>query len=210
MIRVAIVEDEPGLREQLAAQLGQHPEFAVVGVFADTEAALAGLAASPAEVVVTDIQLPGRSGIDLVREWKAGHPATQFLMLTMFEDEDRVFPALAAGATGYLLKRSMPAELASAVIDLHNGGSPMSSSIARMVVRAFQPAKPLATEKLSPREAELLSWLARGRTYKECADAMSLSLDTVRTYVRRIYEKLQVNCRHAAVTRLRTGRGFPP
>jgi DNA-binding NarL/FixJ family response regulator len=204
MIRVAIVEDDPVVREELGARLAQAGNLELRGVFASAEEAAAGLVPAAPDVAVVDIQLPGRSGIEPIALAKPALPATQFLILTTFVDDDLVFAALATGASGYLLKRSLPGEVADAVRDLHAGGSPMSSGIARKLVRAFQP--PARPEPLSAREAELLDRLARGRSYKECAAEMAVSLDTVRTYVRRLYEKLHVHSRHEAVRLTRTRR----
>jgi DNA-binding NarL/FixJ family response regulator len=134
-------------------------------------------------------------------------PETEFLMLTTFNDDDLVFEALRAGAMGYLLKRNQPLEIAAAIREIEDGGSPMSSSIARKVVGAFRQPDNEEYDPLSRREAELLDLLARGRTYKECADALELSIDTVRTHIRHIYKKLQVHSRHEAVAKM---RGFQP
>lgn len=171
--------------------------------FPDFESAAAALPKLKPDVVLADIQLPGRSGIELVREWKPRLPDTEFLMLTTFDDDDLVFDALRAGAMGYLLKRERLDTIADAIRDLRGGGSPMSSSIARKIVGTFREVDTDKTGSLAPRERELLDLLARGRTYKECADALVLSIDTVRTYIRRIYRKLQVRSRHEAVAKVR-------
>jgi DNA-binding NarL/FixJ family response regulator len=208
-IRVAVVEDEQALRQSLVALLNRAPGFACVGEFADGRSALEGLAATDADVILMDIQLPKLRGIECVRKLKEVLPDTPVLMFTMFADDEVVFEALEAGAVGYVLKRATPDYLLSAINDAHAGGSPMTSQIARKVVqrlhkpRASQPA----AEGISPREEELLQHLAKGRAYKEAAAAMGISLDTVRTYIRRIYEKLHVNSRQAAVERWREGTG---
>jgi len=167
-------------------------------------------------VVLMDIQLPGCSGIDCVKDLRPALPRTQFVMLTMFDDDDLVFNAIAAGANGYLLKRATTEEILDAVASVHLGGSPITSSIARKVVQAFRriaaAAQPptaapdvsaASDQGLSPREEEMLGHLARGLPYKEVADRMNISIDTVRSYIRRVYEKLQVHSRHEAVIKFR-------
>lgn len=209
LIRIAIVEDEPDLRAELAAQLGNQPDLVVVSVFADAETALANLEQANVDVVLTDIRLPGASGIELIRR-SPPQVRASFMVLTTFDDDDLVFGALEAGAAGYLLKRTVPEAIAEAVRELHRGGSPMSSSIARKVVETFRKSPP-AHEALSPRENQLLLRIAQGRSYKECASDLEISVDTVRTHIRRIYRKLQVRSRHEAVTALRqTPRNRPP
>ena len=206
MIRVAIVEDDPVVRQELATQLNQADDLRLDGVFSSMEEAAVPLAESRPDVVVVDIRLPGHSGIELIAQSKPILPATQFLILTTFDDDDLVFSALEAGASGYLLKRSLPGDVADSVRDLHSGGSPISSSIARKLVGTFQRPSPVTSTPLSARQEELLDRLTRGRSYKQCADEMSITLDTVRTYVRRLYEKLHVHSRHEAVNLSRAGK----
>lgn len=174
-----------------------------MGAYPSGEEALKGIPALNPDVVLMDINLPGMSGIQCVKRLKEKVPTLQTLMLTVYENSDRIFEALSAGACGYLLKSTPPAKLLEAIEDLQNGGSPMSSHIARKVVQAFQPtasAKPL-TEQLAPREQEVLDLLSKGCAYKQIAAHMELSMGTVRTYIRRIYEKLHVNCRTEAVVK---------
>ncbi len=206
-IRVALVEDEPSLREGLADLISNRPEFKFVGASDSAEAALRTLPKDPPDVVIMDINLPGMSGIDCITKLKPQLPQTLFVMLTMFDDTDRIFAALRAGASGYLLKRSAPVELPAAILQVHAGGSPMTPQIARQVVEFFQsqtkaaarPPAPL--EGLTEREHELLSLLARGRQYKEISDQMGISTDTVRSHIRRIYGKLQVHSRTEAAAK---------
>ena len=149
-----------------------------------------------------DIRLPRLSGIECARRLKDVLPATQIVMLTVFEDDERVFDSLVAGASGYLIKRTPPAQILEAIVDVHRGGSPMSGAIARKVVQyvwAARPAKPGLA--VSPREQEILDHLARGYRYKEIAEALSISIDTVRSHIRRIYEKLHVSSRTEAVVK---------
>lgn len=168
------------------------------------ESALAALPAAKPEVVLMDINLPGLNGIECVRQLKPLLPDTQFLMLTVYEDADHIFNALMVGATGYLLKQTPRNELLAALKQVHAGGSPMTSNIARKVVQSFQrhsQAADAADVELSPREAEVLELLARGYLYKEIAEALAISLPTVNTYIRRIYEKLHVRSRAQAVAK---------
>ena len=152
-------------------------------------------------IALVDINLPGQSGIACVRVLKPMLPETQFVMVTVYEDATHIFEALSAGATGYLLKHTPRETLIEALLEVHSGGSPMTSNIARKVVQAFQQAEPKAkpVDRLSKRENEVLSLLAQGYLYKEIADAMGISLTTVNSYIRRVYEKLQVQSRGQAV-----------
>jgi DNA-binding NarL/FixJ family response regulator len=150
-----------------------------------------------------DINLPGMSGVEAVKRLKPNLPETQFVMLTVYEDADHIYNALAAGATGYLLKQTPRAELLDALEEVHRGGSPMTSNIARKVVQSFRqnPSSGPAGEGLSPREQEVLDLLARGYLYKEIAERLNISVPTVNTYVRRMYEKLHVRSRAQAVAK---------
>ena len=204
---LAIIEDDGPIREILAGWVNRAEGYHCVGQFESAESALAGLPALKPDVVLADINLPGLSGIECVRALKPQLPSTHFIMLTVYEDADHIFDALAAGAVGYLLKRTPRDELFAALKDVRSGGSPMSSNIARKVVQSFQrPPSETNAAKLSPREREVLDKLAAGFLYKEIADAMGLSLPTVNTYVRRIYEKLHVHSRSQAVARYVQGR----
>jgi DNA-binding NarL/FixJ family response regulator len=203
MISVSIVDDEKELRQSITTFVNGSPGFKCVSAYGSAEAALKGLPADQTEVVLMDINLGGMSGIECVEKLKAGTPALQVLMLTVYEDTDQIFKALAAGASGYLLKRSSPTKLLQAIREVHAGGSPMTSSIARKVVASFQKSKPTAEKQthLSPREEMVLNCLAKGYTYKQIADELSISIDTIRTYLRRIYEKLHVQSRTEAVAK---------
>ena len=205
---VAIIEDDGPIREILADWINRTPDYCCVGQFDSAESALAGLRKLNPGIVLADINLPGLSGIEAVRALKQQLPATHFLMLTVYEDADHIFDALAAGAVGYLLKRTPLDELLAALKEVQAGGSPMSSNIARKVVQSFLRPAPAGCSdaKLSPRESEVLDKLAGGFLYKEIADAMGLSLPTVNTYVRRIYEKLHVHSRSQAIARYVHGR----
>jgi DNA-binding NarL/FixJ family response regulator len=202
-IAVSIVEDHASLRESVRGFIQGAPGFECLGAYASAEEALAEVPARPPAVVLMDINLPKMSGIECVKRLKAKLPDLQIIMLTVYENSDRIFEALAAGACGYLVKSTPPEELLEAIEEIAKGGSPMSSNIARMVVQAFQPAVhavPL-NEQLAPRERQVLELLSKGRAYKQIAAEMNLSMGTIRTYIRRIYEKLQVNCRTDAVVK---------
>ncbi|HTQ52787.1 MAG TPA: response regulator transcription factor [Candidatus Acidoferrales bacterium] len=202
-IVVSIVEDDAPARGILADWVQRAPGFRCAGRYGNGEAALAALPAEKPTVVLMDINLPGMSGIECVRRLKPLLPGTQFVMLTVYEDADHIFNALAAGASGYLLKRVSRGELLAALQDVHVGGSPMSSNIARKVVQSFQRPALTASEAvdLSPREREVLELLARGYLYKEIAESLQISGPTVNTYIRRIYEKLHVRSRSQAVAK---------
>ena len=204
-IRVAVVEDDQGYRELLCLLFSKTPGFALAAAFGDISSALTGLIDSRADVFLMDIQLPEVSGIEGVRSILQRAPRMTVLMLTALEDHERVFGSLRAGAVGYLLKRCSPAEILEAIQDALAGGAPMSGSIARMVVKSFRgSAEPGgASDLLSPREHELLSCLAEGLRYKEIADRMDVSINTIRSYIRRVYEKLQVQSRTEALLKYR-------
>jgi DNA-binding NarL/FixJ family response regulator len=203
-IVVSIVEDDAPAREILADWIQRAPGFHCAGQYGNGEAALAALPVGKPTVVLMDINLPGMSGIDCVRRLKPLLPGTQFVMLTVYEDADHIFNALAAGASGYLLKRVSRGELLAALQEVHAGGSPMSSNIARKVVQSFQRPALTSAEAvdLSPREREVLELLARGYLYKEIAESLQISGPTVNTYIRRIYEKLHVRSRSQAVAKI--------
>ena len=201
MITISIVDDEKELRESIRAFIDGSPGFRCVSAYHSAETALKHLPQDRPDVVLMDIHLTGMSGIECVERLKAMMPGMQVLMLTVYEDTDQIFKALSAGASGYMLKRSTPAKLLEAIKDLKEGGSPMSSSIARKVVASFQKAGQARDEKtnLSPREQMVLESMAKGLTYKQAADQFGISIGTIRTYVRRIYEKLHVQSRTEAV-----------
>jgi DNA-binding NarL/FixJ family response regulator len=202
-ISVAIVEDDALVREHLVRLVDGAAGFQCAGAYADGEQALHDLPRQAPEVVLMDINLPGISGIECVRRLKKLLPRLQVIILTVYEDSDRVFAALEAGAGGYLLKRTPSDKLLEAVREIHQGGAPMSSYIARKVVQSFQQRSPSAPEEanLSPREEEILHLVAKGYHNKEIADQLSISVETVRVHLRNIYEKLHVNSRSQAVVR---------
>ena len=209
-IRVSIVEDNARLRGSLSKLIELSDGFECVSSHASGEAALADLPKHKPQVVLMDINLPGINGVECVRQLKPQLPGTQIVMLTVYENTDLIFQALTAGATGYLLKQTPPAELLAAVREVQGGGSPMTSHIARKVVASFQQAGKSSKdfENLTPRENEVLEHLTKGFLYKEIAEAMTISYDTVHTHIRKIYEKLHVRSRTEAVAK-NLGRTTP-
>jgi DNA-binding NarL/FixJ family response regulator len=202
-IAVAIVEDDAQTRKILAGWITRASAFRLVGEWGEAETALLAVTEKKPDVLLMDINLPGISGVEAVKRLKPCLPQTQFVMLTVYEDSDHIYNALAAGATGYLLKQTPRQELLRALEDVHRGGSPMTSNIARKVVQSFrQNGGPVgAGQELSPREQEVLDLLARGYLYKEIAERLNISGPTVNTYVRRMYEKLHVRSRAQAVAK---------
>ena len=206
-IKVAIVDDDEGIRTSLATLIRRAAAFKLTSDYPDAETALKEIPRNPPDVVLMDINLPGIKGPECVRQLKRQLPAVQFLMLTVYEDSDSLFNSLKAGASGYLLKRTASARLLDAIRDVHAGGSPMTPQLARRVVQFFtKPAgatSPVAS--LTPGEKEFLDQLAHGYAYKEIADRMKISIDTVRSYVRTVYEKLHVHSRTEAVVKYLRG-----
>lgn len=201
--KIALVEDDPKARRMLV-NLIEKSSFECVGQFGDAESATEGLPGLKPDVVLMDIELPEANGITCLKRVQPRLPNTHFLMVTSYEDSQLVFDALSSGAIGYLLKRSAPRELAKAINEVLAGGSPMTSSIARKVVQSFHPATRGAPEldQLSPRERHVLQLLAEGQFYKEIADTLDISLNTVHSYIRRIYQKLHVHSRMEAVAKI--------
>ncbi len=202
-IAVSIVEDDPQVRSSLARLIDSSPGYRCVSRHDSAENALAEIPKVKPDVTLMDINLPGLNGVECVRRLKPQLPGTQVIMLTVYQNTEHIFNALTAGATGYMLKQTPPAELLAAIKEVHAGGSPMSSHIARKIVQSFQrPAPPaVAAASLSPREAEVLDLLAKGFLYKEIADQMKVSYATVHTHIRHIYEKLHVRSRTEAVAK---------
>jgi DNA-binding NarL/FixJ family response regulator len=208
-IKVTIVDDDEGQRDGIEQFLKTAKEFHCVSTYGSAEEALAGIPRDRPDVVLMDINMPKVDGIECTRRLKAAAPKLQVLMLTVYEDTDKIFKALSAGASGYLLKRAAPAKLLEAIREVNAGGSPMSGSIARKVVQSFQRGQVDALEEssLSTRERQVLEFLAKGYAYKQIGDELGVSMDTTRTYIRRIYEKLHVHSRTEAVVRFLGGAG---
>jgi DNA-binding NarL/FixJ family response regulator len=204
-IGVAIVEDDVPAREILAGWIRRADGFKLLGEYDTAEAAIAELPQLNPSVVLFDINLPGINGIECVRKLKPRLQETQFVIVTVYEDVNHIFDALAVGASGYLLKQTKRQELLDALKDVHAGGSPMSSQIARKVVQSFRRNETGTADGemvgLSQREREVLEHLVRGFLYKEIADSLQIGVATVNTYIRRIYEKLHVRSRAQAVAK---------
>ncbi|MGC9942614.1 MAG: response regulator transcription factor [Verrucomicrobiota bacterium] len=202
-ITVSIVDDEPDLREHIGGYLATTGHIRCKSSYASAEEALQHLPLDKPDVVLMDINLGGMDGIECVRRLTAAMPEAQVLMLTVFEDSEKIFRALAAGASGYLLKRMSPKKLVEAIDEVREGGSPMSASIARKVVQSFKTSPPKGGDsaELSQRERSVLDGLAEGLAYKQIADQLGVSIHTVRNYIRRIYEKLHVCSRTEAVAK---------
>ena len=202
-ISVSIVEDNDKLRGTLSRVINRADGFRCISDYANAEDALKDLPQVKPDVVLMDINLPGMNGVECVRQLKQLLPQTQVMMLTVYEDTENIFNALAAGANGYMLKRTSSKELLEAIHEVHRGGSPMTMHIARKVVSSFQKTAATAqpTENLSEREQQVLDLLSQGLMYKEIADKLAISYETVHTYIRRIYEKLQVRTRTEAVAK---------
>jgi DNA-binding NarL/FixJ family response regulator len=203
MISVSVVDDEKKLCETIAAFLDGSPGFRCVSIYGSAAAALQNLPKDLPDVVLMDINMAGMNGIDCVRRLKILTPQIQIIMLTVYDDTEQIFKALAAGATGYLLKRHDPDELLNAIRDVRAGGSPMSNSIARKVVASFQKANQVGEIQslLSEREQVVLDCLAEGLAYKQIGDQLGISINTIRTHLRHIYEKLHVQSRTQAVAK---------
>lgn len=207
-IRVAIIEDVDDLREGLAALIEERTGYACAGTYRSMEAALERMEADRPDVALVDIGLPGMSGIEGVRILRARMPATQLLILTVYDDDERIFQAMCAGACGYLLKKTPPDVLLASVREVHAGGAPMSPEIARRVIGLFQKIRPAESAPchLTPQENRILRLLGEGHHYKTAAAELGISIHTLSFHMRRIYDKLQVHSKSEAVAKaLRDG-----
>jgi DNA-binding NarL/FixJ family response regulator len=200
-ISVAIVDDKPEIRRNLSRYIGEARGFRCSSVCSSGEEALRVIPKNPPDVVLMDIEMPGMNGIACTAWLKQALPSVPVMMLTVYEDDDAIFNALKAGATGYLLKRSAPAKLLEAITELQRGGAPMTSEIARRVIESFCKPKPAGhpDDQLTARETEILELLAKGYVPKEVADKLSISYDTIRYHLKHIYDKLHVHSRTEAV-----------
>jgi DNA-binding NarL/FixJ family response regulator len=207
-VRVAIVEDDRATREGLRLLIGGTPGYQCVGTFRSVEDALGTITSEPPDVLLLDIHLPGMLGTDGVRLLKQKYPSVQVLMLTVYEEQDKVFESICNGACGYLLKKSPPVKLLEAISEAHSGGSPMSPEIARKVITLFQKtgAPEKIEEQLTPQELRLLKLMQQGYSYQGAAEQLKISVNTVRDHIRSTYEKLHVHSKSEAVSRaLRSG-----
>ena len=202
-ITLAIVEDLDEVRDGLKNFLALSPEFRILDTFKTAEEALYEIPRLRPDIVIMDINLPGMNGIDCIRQLKGKSPSTQFMMFTVYENDEKVFEALKAGASGYLLKNTGLLHMAESLMELHHGGSPMSSTIARKLVSIFREehAEQVPTVALSKRENEVLQWLSKGLLYKEIADRLDISVSTIRQHIHKIYEKLHVQNRTEAINK---------
>jgi DNA-binding NarL/FixJ family response regulator len=206
IIRVSIVEDIAEIREGMRFIVNQTPDLTCMSVYSNAEDAFRGLTREPADIVIMDIALPGATGLDCIRRLKAAGSPMQFVVFTIYADSDQVFEALAAGASGYLLKDTAPDRIITALRELYEGGSPMSATIARKVVSSFQRPGRSANgsddrANLSARETEVLALLAKGLLYKEIAAQLQISTGTVRQHIHHIYDKLHVQNRTEAINK---------
>jgi DNA-binding NarL/FixJ family response regulator len=204
VVQVAIVEDDDWLRTNLAQEIGRSPDFKVLTTYSTAESALAGIPDLRPDVVLMDINLPGMSGIECLRRLRVACPEVQVLMLTVYEESEPIFNSLLAGASGYLLKRTPTPQIIESIRQVRAGGSPMTANVARRVVQYFNRMGDRVSEceKLSPREREVLELLAHGDAYKQIAEKLAVSIETVRMNVKHLYTKLHVHSRGEAVAKL--------
>lgn len=198
MITVAIVEDVKDIRESLQALISGMPGFCCIGAYATAELAILSVPKNIPDVILMDIHLPGMNGVEAVKRIKGTFPQINFVMCTVFDDEENIFLALRAGAGGYILKNNNPIKILDAIKEVHEGGAPMSASIAKRVINSFHQIT-LKHADLSNRELEVLQLLSSGLLYKEVASKLGLSVETIRSHCRKIYEKLHVNTRLEAI-----------
>lgn len=198
---ISITEDDDNIRNFLADQIRLHIDVDRLELFADAETALSVLSVNPVEIALFDVQLPGMSGVDCMRKLKLLHPRMQMMVLTVYDNTETIFDALKAGASSYILKNTMPTKIIEAIRELSEGGSPISSQIARKVIEAFRLKESINEyfQSLSRREQEILDKLSNGFHYKEIAERLNIGFETVRSHIRHIYEKLQVNGRVEAL-----------
>jgi len=207
-ITVALVDDDAAVRNGLAFLISSTPGYRCVGQFGAVADALRQLTREVPDVLLLDIQLPGMLGSDAVRHFRQQYPSVLILMLTVFDEQEKIFESICNGACGYLLKRTPPAKLLEAIREAHHGGAPMSPEIARKVVMLFQQTGPPAKvdQHLTPQEIALLGLLAEGHSYKACGTQLNITVNTIRNYIRSIYDKLHVHSRSEAVTKALRGR----
>lgn len=202
-VKVAILEDNAEIRQGFELFIKLNPEFELIGSFDKPSQFMQSFETNCPDVAVVDIHLPEMTGIECIMMMKPRYAQCQFLICTVYDDDDHIYKALCAGATGYILKKNSPEEFTQAIRDIHRGGSPMSMQISRRVVASFQQKNQVLQEQqqLSPREREILEHLSKGLRYKEIADQLFISIETVRTHIRNIYEKLQVQSRTEALNK---------
>ncbi|HEX9019944.1 MAG TPA: response regulator transcription factor [Nitrospirota bacterium] len=202
-MRLVIVEDDPLLLENLTLLLSGEGGITVAGSYRSAEDALKLLATARPEVMLTDIGLPGMSGVELIKRAKEAMPGLEIMAHTVFEDRDKVFSAIKAGASGYLLKGSSPREIIESIHSLYKGGAPMSPKIARKIIHEFQDETMNDQLLLTPRETEIVKRVEEGLTYKDIGERLGISTHTVHTHIKKIYEKLQAKDRNDAISKAR-------
>ena len=202
-IAVGIIEDDPSIRESVTSYINSTEGFSCKENFDSVESALSNISSPPPDVLLMDINLGGMSGIEGVRKFKAIFPEMHILMLTVFEENDKIFQSLCAGASGYLLKRTPPSKILEAITEVHQGGAPMTASVARKVLNLFTTVAPptLPEVHLTARESEILQHLISGSSYKKISKDLFISFDTVNSHIKNIYEKLQVHSKTEAVAK---------
>jgi DNA-binding NarL/FixJ family response regulator len=203
-IKVAIFEDSKPLRESLKQLIDSRDEMVCIGAFADANRLVRDMQSADPDVVLMDINMPGISGIEAVKMIREQFPKARILMQTVFEEDDKIFAALLAGASGYMLKKTAPQKMIEAIYETYDGGAPMTGSVAVKVLQMFRDQSTKTTNEfidLSERETEILGWLVKGKSYQAIADACFVSIDTVKTHVRHIYEKLHVHSKSEAVAK---------
>jgi len=205
-VKVSIVEDIPELREGLVNLLEKDNRFEALSSHNDAESAIEAIISLQPDIVVMDINLPGMNGIDCIKNIKQECPGTQFIMFTIYEDDEHLFDALEAGASGYILKKSPQQKILDAIEELHNGGAPMSTSIARKVINRFNQPKARDTLNITEREKEILTLLSKGLLYKEIGDQLHITTGTVKQHLHKIYEKLHVQNRTEAINKFTGNR----
>ena len=203
-IKVSIIEDLVDVREGLISLLSSDDRFELLPCYTSGETAVDEVPAWQPDIAVMDINLPGMSGIECIRRIKSECPHTQFMMFTIYEDDEKVFEALSAGASGYLLKKTPFPKIADSIVELFEGGSPMSTQIDRKVIQLFQQKHKESEEKnlLSPKEYEVLTLLSKGFLYKEISQKLSISVNTVKQHIHKIYQKLHVSNRTEAINKI--------
>ena len=202
MITICIIEDILEIQNGLKSIIQSNATFELLKCFENAEDAIAELPQLQPNIVITDINLPRKSGIECVAEINHNYPEIQFIMFTIYEDNDQVFEALKAGASGYILKNTSPEKIIESLVELHDGGSPMSPKIARKVLNTFNNQSSSVDELISPREKEVLELLSKGFLYKEIADKLNISMSTVKRHLNHIYQKLQVQNKTEAINKM--------
>ncbi|MEO8769710.1 MAG: response regulator transcription factor [Ferruginibacter sp.] len=202
MIQVSIAEDLPEIRASIEKLIKDQHDMLLLSSSSNAEDAIPAIKEAQPDIVIMDINMPGMNGIDCIRKIKDDCPATQFMIFTIYENDEKIFDALAAGASGYLLKKTAPEKILDAIKELYHGGSPMSTPIARKVINHFKETKKPGHENLTNKENEILNLLSKGFLYKEIAVKLSISVGTVTQHIHNIYEKLHVTNKTEAINKL--------